>query len=188
MNKEIKASGVTFLLLLLTILLSTVLLTTTYSLPIEIEKFRFFFLTNYYVQQYLFWVAVACSALVFLAILFLFFYPKTIRTFLLKQGDGKLTIGKKAIESMIRSYIRENDFIQSSKINVRATKNKISVNVKGKFKTVSSLISKTETFMQETDKEIKNILKTDKHIAVSVTYTGFYHPENKNHNAQTRVE
>lgn len=81
-------------------------------------------------QQYIFWVAVGLAILLIIALLIVIFYPKTIGTFLLKKGDGELTLDKKAIEGMVRSHLNEDEFIHSPKVNIKATKNKIAVQLK----------------------------------------------------------
>lgn len=131
MNKGVKTIGVIGTLLLLSVLLFAILLSATYPLPFQLEKFRFFSITNSYVQQYVFWLAVAFAILTIITLLVFLFYPKTIGNFLLKHGDGELTLDKKAIEGMVRSHLHEDEFIHSPKVNVKATKNKIAVNVKG---------------------------------------------------------
>ena len=52
MNKGVKTIGVIGTLLLLSVLLFAILLSATYPLPFQLEKFRFFSITNSYVQQY----------------------------------------------------------------------------------------------------------------------------------------
>lgn len=189
MNKGTKTIGVIFSLLLLSILLFVALISAIYPLSESFERFRFLTVTNYYVQQYVFWVAVALSILLIIALLILIFYPKTIGTFLLKKGDGELTLDKKAIEGMVRSHLNEEEFIQSPKVNVKATKNKVAVAIKGELKRTSSLIGKTGTLMEEIEKEIKQLLGTDEPVKVSVKYTGYQAPTNKHQSDEhARVE
>lgn len=114
-------------------------------------------------------------------------YLKTIGNFLLKHGDGELTLDKKAIEGMVRSHLHEDEFIHSPKVNVKATKNKIAVNVKGELKRTSALIGKTGTLMKEIENEVQHILGTKEPVKVSVKYTGFEEPA-KRSNDRKRVE
>ncbi|EMF0149653.1 alkaline shock response membrane anchor protein AmaP [Enterococcus hirae] len=189
MNKGTKTIGVIFSLLLLSILLFVVLISAVYPLPLMLERFRFFTITNYYMQQYIFWVAVGLAILLIIALLIVIFYPKTIGTFLLKKGDGELTLDKKAIEGMVRSHLHEDEFIHSPKVNIKATKNKIAVTVKGELKRTSSLIGKTKILMDEIEKEVKQLLGTDEQVKVSVKYTGYQAPTNKYQtNEHARVE
>lgn len=187
MNKGVKTLGVIGTLLLLSILLFAILLSAAYPLPFQLEKFRFFSITNSYVQQYVFWLAVAFAILTIITLLVFLFYPKTIGTFLLKHGDGELTLDKKAIEGMVRSHLHEDEFIHSPKVNVKATKNKIAVNVKGELKQTSALIGKTGTLMKEIENEVQHILGTKESVKVSVRYTGFEEPA-KQSNDRKRVE
>lgn len=189
MNKGVKTIGAIFSILLLSILLFVVLISAVYPLPSMLERFRFNTLTNYYVQQYIFWVAITLSILLIIGLLVLIFYPKTIGTFLLKKGNGELTLDKKAIEGLVRSHVHEDEFIHSPKVNVKATKNKIAVAIKGELKRTSSLIGKTGTLMEEIEQEIKQLLGTDEPVNVSVKYTGYQAPTNKHQSDEhARVE
>ena len=174
MNKGIKTIGTIVSLLLLSVLLFVILISAIYPLPFQLERFRFFSLTNFYLRHYIFWVAIAFSILLILGILILLFYPKTIRSFLLKKGNGELVLDKKAIEA--------------PKVNVKATKNKLSVGIKGELRRTSSLIGKTGTLMKDIEKEIKHVLGEDEPVQVSVKYTGYQEPTNKRSADQARVE
>ncbi|OJG82886.1 hypothetical protein RV14_GL002178 [Enterococcus ratti] len=189
MNKGTKTIGVIVSLLLLSILLFTALISTVYPLPILLDRFRFFTVTNYWVQQYIFWVAAVLALLMLITLLVLIFYPNTIGTFLLKKGDGELTLDKKAIEGMVRSHLQADEFIQSPKVSIKATKNKIAVGIKGELKRTSSLIGKTGTLMEEIEKEIKQLLGTNEPVKVTVKYTD-YQTMTTNHQSkeQARVE
>ena len=176
MNKGVKTIGVIGTLLLLSVLLFAILLSATYPLPFQLEKFRFFSITNSYVQQYVFWLAVAFAILTIITLLVFLFYPKTIGNFLLKHGDGELTLDKKAIEGMVRSHLHEDEFIHSPKVNV-----------KGELKRTSALIGKTGTLMKEIENEVQHILGTKEPVKVSVKYTVFEEPA-KLSNDRKRVE
>ena len=165
MNKGVKTIVVIGTLLLLSVLLFAILLSATYPLPFQLEKFRFFSITNSYVQQYVFWLAVAFAILTIITLLVFLFYPKTI-------GN---------------SHLHEDEFIHSPKVNVKATKNKIAVNVKGELKRTSALIGKTGTLMKEIENEVQHILGTKEPVKVSVKYTGFEEPA-KRSNDRKRVE
>ena len=59
------------------------------------NDFAFNTLTNYYMQQYIFWAAVVFAVLAIIILLVVLFYPKSRGTFVMKREDGKLTIDKK---------------------------------------------------------------------------------------------
>ncbi|WP_459166868.1 Asp23/Gls24 family envelope stress response protein, partial [Enterococcus faecium] len=59
-------------------------------------------ITNSYVQQYVFWLAVAFAILTIITLLVFLFYPKTIGNFLLKHDSSK-----KVIE-YVQNSIQEN--------------------------------------------------------------------------------
>ena len=89
MNKGWKIVGILASLFLLTVLLGIALINAPYMMPEQLERFRFFVITNYYMQQYLFWTAVVFAILVLILLLVVLFYPKSKGTFVLKQKDGK---------------------------------------------------------------------------------------------------
>ena len=63
MNKGLKIIGVIMSLLLLSVFLAIALINAPYIMPEQLERFRFFTLTNYYMQQYIFWAAVVFAVL-----------------------------------------------------------------------------------------------------------------------------
>lgn len=140
-------------LLLLFILLFTILLSAVYSLSFQLGKFRSLSTANSYIQQYVFWLTVAFAILTIITLLVFLFYPKVVRTLLLKHGDRELTLDEKAIERMVRSHLHEDKFIRPPRVNVKTTKNKIAANVKGKLRRISALIGKTGTLMKEIESE-----------------------------------
>ena len=95
MNKGLKIIGVIMSLLLLSVFLAIALINAPYIMPEQLERFRFFTLTNYYMQQYIFWAAVVFAVLAIIILLVVLFYPKSRGTFVMKREDGKLTIDKK---------------------------------------------------------------------------------------------
>lgn len=188
MNRGIKALGIIVSLVLMTVLLFSMLLSSIYPLPFALKRFRFFSVTNNLMQQYIFWVALAFVVILLILILFLIFYPKTISSYSLKRGNGELTLNKSAIEGLVRSMIHEDEFIESPRISVRATRNKIKVNIKGKLKRTSSLIGKTGTLMSEIEQKVKQVLGTDEPVKVSVNYTGYQGPERNQGSEDARVK
>lgn len=187
MNKGWKIVGILASLFLLTVLLGIALINAPYMMPEQLERFRFFVITNYYVQQYLFWTAVVFAILVLILLLVVLFYPKSKGTFVLKQKDGKLTLDKKAIEGLVRSQLHEEEFVGSPKVRVRSTKNKINVHVKGDLKRTSSLIGKTGELMRDIEQQVARVLGTEQNIAVAVTYSGFEDYDSNEHK-HARVE
>lgn len=173
MNKGWKIIGILASLFLLSVLLGVAIISAPYIMPEQLERFRFFVITNYYMQQYLFWTAVVFAILVLILLLVVLFYPKSRGTFVLKQKDGKLTLDKKAIEGLVRSQLHEEEFVRSPKVRVRSTKNKIHVHVKGDLKRTSSLLGKTSTLMRDVEQQVSRVLGTEHRIAVAVTYSGY---------------
>ncbi|MBO0462165.1 MULTISPECIES: alkaline shock response membrane anchor protein AmaP [Enterococcus] len=188
MNKGVKIIGVIVSIVLLSVLLIIALVNAPYVLPEQLERFRFFTITNYYMQQYIFWAAVVFAIVVVLILLFVLFYPKSKGTFVLKHKDGKLTLDKKAIEGLTRSYLHEEEFIQSPKVKVRSTKQKINIHVKGDLKRTSSLIGKTEMLMQEVRDQVANVLGSEQEIKVAVNYSSYQEEKDQEDNQHSRVE
>ena len=135
MNKGWKIIGIIASLFLLSVLLGVAVINAPYIMPKQLERFRFFVITNYYMQQYLFWAAVVFAILVFILLLVVLFYPKSKGTFVLKQKDGTLTLDKKAIEGLVRSQLHEEEFVGSPKVKIRSTKNKNQRSCERRFKT-----------------------------------------------------
>ena len=77
MNKGLKIIGVIMSLLLLSVFLAIALINAPYIMPEQLERFRFFTLTNYYMQQYIFWAAVVFAVLAIIILLVVLFYPKS---------------------------------------------------------------------------------------------------------------
>lgn len=187
MNKGWKIIGVIASLFLLSVLLGVAVINAPYIMPKQLERFRFFVITNYYMQQYLFWAAVVFAILVFILLLVVLFYPKSKGTFVLKQKGGTLTLDKKAIEGLVRSQLHEKEFVRSPKVKIRSTKNKINIHVKGDLKRTSSLVGKTSALMREIEQTVRNVLGTEQNIGVGVTYSG-YEEHNTRENKNSRVE
>ncbi|AZP92899.1 alkaline shock response membrane anchor protein AmaP [Enterococcus mundtii] len=188
MNKGVKIIGVIVSIILLSVLLIIALVNAPYILPEQLERFRFFTITNYYMQQFIFWAAVVFAIVVVLILLFVLFYPKSKGTFVLKHKDGKLTLDKKAIEGLTRSYLHEEEFIQSPKVKVRSTKQKINIHVKGDLKRTSSLIGKTEMLMQEVRDQVANVLGSEQEIKVAVNYSSYQEEKDYEDKQHSRVE
>ncbi|EPH99912.1 MULTISPECIES: alkaline shock response membrane anchor protein AmaP [unclassified Enterococcus] len=188
MNRGVKVISVIGSLLLLSVLIILALINVPYLMPIPLERFRFFTLTNYYVQQYAFWVAIGFICLIILFWLFLLFSPKAKETFVLKRQDGTLTLDKKAIEGLVRSQLHQEEFIDSPKVNVHATKRKIDVKIKGQLKRTSSLIGQTGTLMKTIEEHIQSVLGTRDNVKVAVRYSGYQENEDPKDNTHSRVD
>ena len=116
MNKGTKTIGVIFSLLLLSILLFVVLISAVYPLPLMLERFRFFTITNYYMQQYIFWVAVGLAILLIIALLIVIFYPKTIKGELKRTSSliGKTRILMDEIEKEVKQLLGTDEQVKVS--------------------------------------------------------------------------
>ncbi|AXG40133.1 alkaline shock response membrane anchor protein AmaP (plasmid) [Enterococcus gilvus] len=189
MNRGIKAIGILFSVLLMSVLLMVIAISSPYlTLPFGIRRNNFLMttLSNDYFRQYLFWLALVFAVVVLIFILFLIFYPKGKQTFVLKENKGRLSFSKQAIEGFVRSKIEGVGFVDSPQVKVRATKNKIKVKVKGNLNRTSAHIGKTGTLMEDIQKELQEILGSREQVKVDVTYTSF--EEHQTTENQSRVK
>ncbi|WP_159723201.1 alkaline shock response membrane anchor protein AmaP [Enterococcus sp. CSURQ0835] len=174
MNKGIKFLLIIGTLFLMSIFIAVAVVNQSIvNIPFDFGPARHFTLTNFYLRQYLFWAAVVVLILLLIALLVIIFYPKTRNQFMLKNNQGKLLVDKKAIEGLVQTSIDQNDFVDTPKVNVKATKNKIKINVKGQLKKTSSLIAQTERWATGVEQQIKNLLGSGEKVAVNVNFTSF---------------
>lgn len=189
MNRGIKALGIILSLLLLSVLVTMMMFTSSAAtLPFGFNPPQFLFrpLINYYFQQYLFWVALVFAILLVILIFILIFYPRVKQTFVLQEDSGRLSLDKKAIEGFVRSKIKGVGFVNSPKVKVRATTNKLNVNITGELTRTSSVIGKTEALMEDIRQDLQGILGPEEKVKVNVTYKE-YEKEEKT-NRHSRVE
>ena len=176
MSRGFKVVGMIVSLVLCSVLLMVMAMTSPYGeFPFGLNRGKFLVdtLSNEYVQQYLFWVAVFFVILLLLLIVGLIFYPKSTQTFLLKEDAGRVSLEKKAIEGFVRSKLNETEFVESPKVKVHATKRKIKVMVKGELKRTSSLLSKTEAVMVEIQNELQQLLGSQEKVNVEIVYSSY---------------
>ncbi|MDT2675310.1 alkaline shock response membrane anchor protein AmaP [Enterococcus dongliensis] len=180
MNRGIKALGIIFSLLLLSVLLMMAIITSPYlEFPFGMRRVIFLrdILSNMYIKQFLFWTAIVFSIALLIVILVLIFYPRIKKTFVIKEDNGRLSLDKKAIEGFVHSKLKEVGFVSEPKVKVRATKNKLKVYVTGQLTRTSSIIGKTGALMEEIEDELQEILGTKEKVKVDITYKEY---ENKN--------
>lgn len=181
MSRGKKALGIILSLVLLTILLPVAFSHSPYfDFPLSLYERNVISYSpfQYFWRQYSFWVASILSLLVIILLLVLIFYPKTKQVFILNEDGGRLSIDKKAIEGLVRSHLREKEFVDQPKVNVTGTKNKINIAIKGELKRTSSLVGKTNALMTRIQQEVKHTLGTEENIQVAVTYTDFTKDKN----------
>lgn len=172
MNRWLKALVILLSLLLLSVLLTMMILCAPYVGDyIRIPRWQFIIdlLTNEYFQQYLFWIASGFAILLVLGILVIIFYPRSQQNFELESKGGRLTLDKRAIEGLVRSKLSTRDFVERPHVNIRATKNKINVKIKGQLKRTSSLINQTEVLTTEIRQELQQLLG-QRQVHVDVNY------------------
>ncbi|MBO1307626.1 alkaline shock response membrane anchor protein AmaP [Enterococcus sp. 669A] len=174
MNKGLKSLLIVISLILLSVFLSIVVINShIVNIPMQLGPARYFTLTNYFAQQYLFWVGAVLAILMVVAILVIIFYPKTTGKFTLKDNHGKLSLDKRAIEGYVRTSINQGDFMNSPKVSVKATNNKIKVKVKGNLNRTSSMIGKMDLWAAQMQDELMRVLGPNEKVLVDVKYVGF---------------
>lgn len=189
MNRGLKAVGIILSLFLMSVLLMVLLVTSpSVAFPLGFNRRQLLFnaFTNNVFQQYLFWTALVFFIALVIFILVLIFYPKVKQTFVLNSEQGVLSLDKKAIEGYVRTKLKGVGFVGNPKVNVRATKRKINVNVKGQLTRTSAHIGKTERLMAEIRQELQEILGTEEQVKVNVAYTEF-EPEDRRATSRSRV-
>ncbi|SET54683.1 hypothetical protein SAMN04487821_114101 [Enterococcus malodoratus] len=191
MNRGIKAIGIILSIIVMSVFLMVIAISSPYlNLPFGIRRTEFLrnSLSNDYFRQYLFWIALVFTVLLLIFILVLIFYPKVKQTFVLKEGKGRLSLDKKAIEGFVRSKTQKVGFVSSPDVKVRATKNKIKVKVKGQLNRTSAHVEKTEELMKDIQRELQEILGSREKIKVDVAYKSFDDGEDKYTADRSRVE
>lgn len=189
MNRGLKALGIVLSLLLLSVLVTMMVFTSSVvPLPFELRPSLSLFrpLTNYYFQQYLFWIALFFAVLLVILIFVLLFYPRVKQTFVLEENKGRLSLDKKAIEGFVRSKIKGVGFVDSPKVKVRGTTRKINVYINGQLTRTSSIIGKTEALMEDIRTDLQQILGPEEKVKINVTYKEYEKEEKANRAA--RVE
>ncbi|GCF92948.1 hypothetical protein NRIC_08390 [Enterococcus florum] len=183
MNKGLKFLLIVLSIILLTIFVPMIVINShIFGAQWHFGQARHFALTNYFAQNYFFWLAAILSILLIVAILVILFFPKTTGKFTLKDNQGKLSLDKRAIEGYVRSSIKQGDFMASPKVNVKATNNKIKVKVKGNLKRTSSMIGKTELWATQIQDELMRVLGPNEKVKVDVKYVNF--EENQSNQTQ----
>ncbi|OJG70412.1 hypothetical protein RV11_GL001414 [Enterococcus phoeniculicola] len=190
MSRGLKVVGIITSLVLCSVLLMVMAITSPYAeFPFGMNRGKFLVdtLSNEYVQQYLFWVAVFFIILLLVLVLGLIFYPKSKQTFYLKENGGKVSLEKKAIEGFVRSKLNETEFVESPKVSVHATKNKLKVMIKGELKRTASILNKTEAVMLEIQNELQQLLGSQEKVKVEIAYSA-YEKSSKPTGNYSRVE
>ncbi|MGG2895224.1 alkaline shock response membrane anchor protein AmaP [Enterococcus lactis] len=187
MNKGLKITGVIMSLLLLSVFLAIALINAPYIMPEQLERFRFFTLTNYYMQQYIFWAAEHLP-FCYYHLASRSFLSKIKRNFRYETGRRQIDDRQKAIEGLVRSHLHEEEFIHSPKVRIRSTKNRIHIHVNGDLKRTSSLVGKTGVLMQDIEEEVTRVLGTKETVKVAVTYSGYEEQEDTRDYKHSRVE
>ncbi|GAA2911547.1 alkaline shock response membrane anchor protein AmaP [Enterococcus pseudoavium] len=171
MNKLLKIILIIFSLVLLSVFLSVAAIYYLVpSNPLDLSDIQRFVLTNEYAQLYLFWAAIVLAILIVIVILMVLFYPKRVTKFILKDNRGQLSLDKRAIEGYVRTSINQKDFMDSPKVNVAATKNRIRVHVRGQLKKTSDLVGRTDLWAQNVEALLQDLLGAKEQVSIKVKF------------------
>lgn len=129
-----------------------------------------FYLHNQWAVQYFFWVALAIAILLILGILMILFWPRATKDFSHKVDKGTLNVSQKAIEGFVFSSVAKENFVQSPKVVVHATKRKLAVAVKGQLRRTSNLLDQEEQWTKRLEQQLKQLLGIERNIKVNVKF------------------
>lgn len=118
----------------------------------------------------IFWIAAVLTVILLLAVLWVIFYPKAKRDFVIKEQNGRLAVKDRAIKGLVAATVSEKDFVSQPMISVAATKRKIKVLIKGDLKRTSGLVGRTAEWTEEIRQQIRQTVGTDYDIQVEVAY------------------
>ena len=184
MNKGLKAILIIILLILLSIFLPIIAIYYfVASKSLDLTSLQRLVLTNEYIQSYLFWAAVVLAILTVVILL----YPKRVSTFILKEQRGALALDKRAIEGYVRTSLKQENFMDTPKVNVIATKNKLKVNVRGQLKKTSALIDRTDNWAKGMEKQIHQLLGSKEKFSINVKFYSFDSDSSKTGVVESRV-
>lgn len=188
MNKGLKAILIIILLILLSIFLPIIAIYYfVASKSLDLTSLQRLVLTNEYIQSYLFWAAVVLAILTVVIMLIILLYPKRVSTFILKEQRGALALDKRAIEGYVRTSLKQENFMDTPKVNVIATKNKLKVNVRGQLKKTSALIDRTDDWAKGMEKQIHQLLGSKEKFSINLKFYSFDSDSSKTGVVESRV-
>lgn len=189
MNKGLKAILIIILLILLSIFLPIIAIYYfVTSKSFDLTSMQHFVLTNRFVQNYLFWAAVVLAILTVIILLIILLYPKRVSKFILRDQRGTLALDKRAIEGYVRTSLKQENFMDTPKVSVVATKNKIKVNVRGQLKKTSALIDRTDTWANAMKTQIRHLLGPKEKFTINVKFHSFDSDSVNKPVAESRVD
>ena len=177
MNKGLKAILIIILLILLSIFLPIIAIYYfVASKSLDLTSLQRLVLTNEYIQSYLFWAAVVLAILTVVIMLIILLYPKRVSTFILKEQRGALALDKRAIEGYVRTSLKQENFMDTPKVNVR-----------GQLKKTSALIDRTDNWAKGMEKQIHQLLGSKEKFSINVKFYSFDSDSSKTGVVESRV-
>lgn len=145
---------------------------TVLSLPLAYPNYSLFI--HPALNLYLFWASIILFVLLVGAFFAVLFLPKKEKTVTIKEEHGELKIERKSIESYVAANLDRAQFIQQPKIKVKMTKNKIVVNIFGRFKAYSGIVPSTELMLADIKADIQSLLGVkDRPIDIVVDFVDY---------------
>lgn len=103
----------------------------------------------YYYNQTIFWLSLVLTISTLILMIAILFYPRDYSEVMLSEANGRLAIKKSAIENHVKSAIAASSYMASPKVNVKLTKKKCEVTVKGDIINGVDVVNRTNALQKE---------------------------------------
>lgn len=103
----------------------------------------------YYYNQTIFWLSLVLTISTIILMIAILFYPRDYSEVMLSEANGRLAIKKSAIENHVKSAVESSSYMASPKVNVKLTKKKCEVTVKGDIINGVDVVNRTNALQKE---------------------------------------
>ena len=103
----------------------------------------------YYYNQTIFWLSLVLTISTLILMIAILFYPRDYSEVMLSEANGRLAIKKSAIENHVKAAIAASFYMDSPKVNVKLTKKKCKVTVKGDIINGVDVVNRTNALQKE---------------------------------------
>lgn len=156
-KKVFSLIAVAFLAIFFIALLADHQLTKT-ILPFTLLRPRNYPVIGQYLAQFIFWGSLVILAILLISFLVISFWPTDRKTYLLKKGDSKLEIDRKAIDSFIEHVTDKTHWLTNTSVKSKLKRRKIKVNIKSTLRPVDNAKQKTEVLINDLKNELAQLL------------------------------
>ena len=126
------------------------------------------FAFGYYYHQAIFWLSLVLTIATIILLIAIIFYPRDYSEIVLSDANGVLAVKKSAIESHVKSTIAASSYMASPKVNVKLTKKKCEVSVKGDVSQGVDIVNRTNALQKEIISGLNSFLGLDHNIYLNV--------------------